>query len=419
VNLAVLAVVALLAADGAPASTSLSSSPDAAPPTLETALAVATPTTPATAPPAPPAPPAPLQRCIQQAQDDVDGGARCLQALVDAGGADAAAAAEALRVLVRLRRHRSASTPAPATSPLTLSSAWLQRGVVEAGLHGVVLGGVAGFVGASAVAAGLRTSEADSLPWLVVAPAAGAVVGGALATAGVVATNAAPDDIALVASTTWAGLALATGLQLSFLSGSPDVAAPALGFSTMLLGTVTGLGAGLAIAPYIDATAGDVALANTALVWGSVLGVQAASMAVAAGNSLDFGEIALWTTTGGGAAWLVTLALHPLFSLHRLSTWLIDAGGVAGFLLAGSALVATASTFTTNGPLLIAGGLTAGTVVGLVAGGIAATFVDAQLSDDVNDADAPPPLLSRVLPAILPTPAGRTAAGVVVEVARW
>lgn len=425
-NLAALAVVALLATDGASSSSSPpspSSAPGAVSPAADPAPASLT--GPAAAQPASPSSPAPtspssVERCVRQAHDDLDGGSRCLQALVDAGGADAEGAAEALRVLVRLRRHRSGSTPAPATTPLTLSSAWLQRGVAEAGLHGVVLGGVAGFVGASAVAAGLRTSEADSLPWLVVAPAVGAVVGGATAVAGVVATDAAPDDIALVASTTWAGLGLATGLQLSFLSGSPDVAAPALGFSTMLLGTVTGLGAGLALAPYVDATAGDVALANTALVWGSVLGLQAASMAAAAGNSLDFGEVALWTTTGGGAAWLVTLALHPLFSLHRVSTWLIDAGGVAGFLLAGSALVATASTFRTNGPLLVTGGLTAGTVVGLVAGGVAANFVDAQLGDDVDhQAAPPPPLLSRVVPAILPTPAGRAAAGVIVEVARW
>ena len=362
-------------------------------------------------------PPTPLERCTQQAKVDADGGARCLQALADAGGADAAAAAEALRVLQRLRRHRP--TPPPASPRFTLSSAWTQRGVVEAGLHGVALGGVGGFVGASAIVAGLRTSEADSLPWLVAAPAFGALVVGATAVAGVTLTNTAPDDIALVASTTWAGLALSTGLQLSMLYGSVDVAAPALGFSTMLMGGALGLGAGVVLAPYLDATAGDVALANSGLVWGGVLGGLGAVTAAAIGNAwLEFGQTALWTTTGAGAAWLATLALHPWLHLHRLSTWLVDAGGVAGLLLAGSGVIAFNGAFS-GSPTLIPLGLAAGAVGGLVVGGLAAAFVDARFDDSLDDEGVPPPLLSRVAPAVLPTPEGHAAAGVIVEVARW
>lgn len=362
-------------------------------------------------------PPTPLQRCTRRANEDVDGGARCLQALVDAGGADAEDAAEALRVLQRLRRHRP-TPPAPEPPRLTLTSAWLQRGVVEAGLHGVALGGVGGFVGASAVVAGLRTSEVDSLPWLVAAPALGALAGGAIAVAGVTLSNAPPDDVALVASTTWAGLALSTGAQLAALSDSVDVAAPALGFATMLLGGAVGLVGGLVLAPSLDATAGDVALANSGLVWGGVLGGLAAASASAAGRTLAFGDVALWTTTGAGAAWLATLALHPWLSLHRLSTWLVDAGGVAGCLLAGSALVAISASVGSSSAIA-PGVLTAGAVAGLVAGGVAAVFVDARFGATFDDATAPPPLLSRIAPAVLPTPGGHLAAGVVVEVARW
>lgn len=387
-NVAGLVVVALLAADAStPAPSSSSSSP--------------------------------LERCTGLAQHDVDGGARCLQALVDAGGADADDAAEALRVLTRLRRHRAAPTDRPPATPLTLTSVWLQRGVVEAGLHGVVLGGASAFVGASAIAAGLRTSEANSLPWLVAAPALGAVVGGAGAVAGVVATDAAPDDVALVASTTWAGLLLSTGLQLALLSNSVDVAAPALGFSTILLGTAAGLGGGLVIAPIVDATAGDAALANSALVWGGVLGALTVATSMAAGATLDFADAALWTTTSAGAAWLATLALHPWLSLHRLSTWLVDAGGVAGFLLASSAAAAVAPGMSGNSGLFVGSTLTVGTLAGLVVGVAAASAVDARFGAGFDDVAAPPPLLSRLAPAMLPTPAGGVAAGVVVEVARW
>jgi len=409
VSVAALALVALLAMNGAidDAATKVDASP---------AAASATPAIPVT--PVTPVTPTPLVRCTQQAKDDVDGGARCLQALVDAGGVDAADAAEALRVLVRLRRHRPAPS-SPAVPHFTLTSVWAQRGVVEAGLHGVVVGGVGGFVGASAIVAGLRTSEADSLPWLIAAPVVGALLGGAMAVAGVTLAAASPDDIALVASTTWAGLLLSTGLQLSMLYGSVDVAAPALGFSTMIVGGALGLGAGVVLAPYVDATAGDVALANSALVWGGVLGALTVSTSMATGATLDFADAALWTTTSAGALWLATLALHPWLSLHRLSTWLVDAGGVAGFLLASSVAVAVAPRMSGNSGLFVGSTLTAGTLAGLVVGGVAAVAVDAQLGDSFDDDGAPPPLLSRVAPAVLPTPEGHTAAGVVVEVARW
>jgi hypothetical protein len=358
----------------------------------------------------------PLALCTRQAKADLDGGARCLRQLVDAGAADAADAAEALRVLHRLRRHR---TPAPPSPPrLTLTSAWAPRGVVEAGLHGVALGGVGGFAGASAVVAGLRTSEADSLPWLVVAPAIGAAAGGAVAVAGVTLSNMPPDDIALVASTSWAGVALSTGATLAALSGSVDVAAPALGFATVLAGGAVGLVGGLVLAPSIDATAGDVAVANSGLVWGGVLGGLGAVSVRDGTAAPTFGDVALWTTAGAGAAWLSALALHPWLSLHRVSAWLVDAGGVAGLLLAASALAATGQSVV-GSPGSVSAVLFAGTSAGLAAGAVAAVHVDARFGAGFEDPAAPPPLLSRIVPAVLPTPAGRTAAGVIVEVARW
>ncbi len=326
----------------------------------------------------------------------------------------AAEAAEALRVLARLRRHRPppASPPSP---PLTLSSVWLRQGSVEAGLHGVVLGGVAGFAGAAAVLAALRTSEADALPWLLVTPAVAALAGGAGAVGAVVGFDVGGDDVSFVASTTWAGLALATAGQIAVLSGSVDVAAPAVGFATTLAGAAAGLGLGVALAPWLDVSSGDAALANSGLVWGGVLGLLGASVAGNLGSGLAFGDGVLIVGASAGAAWLAATAAHPFVDLHRLSTWLIDAGGGAGLLLGASAAAALGSAGTTAQWGVTLGG----TTLGLAAGAGLAVVVDAAFADDAGAADAPPPLLTSVRPGVVRSPAGAIVPGLQVEVARW
>jgi hypothetical protein len=294
-----------------------------------------------------------------------------------------------------------------------LSSAWLHRGSVEAGLHGVVLGATAGFVGASAVLAALRTSEAASLPWLVVTPAVTGLIGGAAAIGGAAVLDAEVDDISFVASTTWAGLGLATLLQFAVLAESGDVAAPAVGLTSILAGATAGLGAGLVLAPTLDVTSGDAALANSALVWGGTLGFLGAGVFGNATGGLSLGQGTLIMATGSGLAWLGAMAAHPFVELHRVSTWIIDAGGVAGLLLGASAAVVVSSAGSTASW----GAVLGGTALGLATGAGLAIVVDDAFADDPAT-NAPPPMLS-LAPGVVRAPGGGVAPGVVVEVARW
>ena len=359
-----------------------------------------------------------VQTCLRQVPDDVEGARLCLQTVIadrDTPPADRSDAVEAELVLARLQRHLPARpideiSAAPSRSHVStvVVSAGNWAPHLEAGVHGAVLGGIAGFTGAAGVLSASRTSEDEAFPWLLSAPALGVIVGAGAGVAAVEWLDADADDVAFVASTTWAGVALGFTLQLAIFADSGDVQAAPLRFFTTLGGGALGLGLGAGLAPFLDVESGDAALANGGLVWGSVLAAQA--LGSVGGAGLDFATSTIVVGAGGLLSWGVLTALHPLLRLHRASTWLVDVGGVLG-LMGGAVLGGMASSVVGGAAFVPV--WTLGTAAGLSAGVVSALIID----KSTRSAFEPPAPLA-VAPTFFPTRGGH-APGVVVRVALW
>ena len=251
-------------------------------------------------------------------------------------------------------------------------------GLVESGAPELVVNSAA-FGGAAL--SFIRLNETDSLPWLVGAPAFGVVAGAAASSVAAYGLGSAPGDAALISSTMWLGLAEGAALQLLVFDGRTDVGHIPLRFVTtasVAAGT-TALGVGASY--LLDVDAGDVGLANSAMLWGPVLTwltlfTFGADLQVPAEDSLEF-----WVGGGMIAAalpWAATLALHRFIQVERPATWLIEAGGLAGATAAFATLVFL-SLANIDGRVQL-GIMTAGTGIG-VAGGTVAAFL---LSDAVR-----------------------------------
>ncbi len=359
-----------------------------------------------------------VQGCLDLADLDLDGGRRCLQDLVDGGavdGVDRADAQAALLVLQRLQRHLAPTRPAPVREPPAATdraARFALDGHLEAGIHGAAWGGLAGFLGTAGVLAATRTSERDAFPLLLTAPALG-VVAGALAGIGAVElSGASADDVAFAASTTWAGTALGFTLQLAVFAGENDVHAAPMRFFTTLAGGVLGLTAGAGWGPFLDVSAADASLANSGFFWGGVLTATTLGMVATFGQPTDFATALM--IVGGGCVlpWGAVLALHPLFQLHRVSTWLVDVGGVLGVIggAAGAFIVATA---VGDGRVFLP-------VFGAaVVGGLGLGIAGAVVVDDATRDAFPPPAPLAFGPAFFQTHDGGLAPGVTVRLARW
>ena len=356
-----------------------------------------------------------VRTCLAQAPQNIEAARLCLRTIVDdedSSAVERADAVEAERVLARLQRHQPAPPPAPVAAPRVESvdaRAFVVGGQLEAGVNGALFGGVVGFTGAAGVLSGLRSSEKDAVPWLLSAPALGAILGASAGVAAVEWLDADADDVAFVASSTWAGTALGLTLQLAIFSESSDVQAAPLRFFTTLGGGVLGLGLGAGLAPFLDVKSGDAALANDGLLWGSVL--TALVLGSVQPQGIDFGVVVVTVGAGGLLSWGTLLAVHPLLGLHRASTWLIDVGGVLG-LMGGAVLGGFAATAMQDGRAFLPG-VTVGTLLGLGVGVVSAVVVD----QSTHKAFAPPAPLT-LAPTVLPTSTG-FAPGVTLQVALW
>lgn len=275
---------------------------------------------------------------------------------------------------------------APAPPSMTPVDVW-SSGKGEAMIHGTLAGGTAGFLLAATGFSTARTSERDSLGWLIAAPAAGAVAGALGASALVGATAASPGDIALVSSTLWMGTVQGLTLQLALFEDAREATAASWRFATVLGGGALGLASGLGLASVVEMSPGDVAVANSAGLWGGVLTTLALQSWGNAVGGISVPSAAL--AIGGGALipWATAIALHPFIDVDRSASWLIEAGGAAGFLV-GSGLAAAASSglpMDGSATVAIIGGATA---AGVTMGGVAAVALSAAARKEPSPAAA-------------------------------
>lgn len=256
----------------------------------------------------------------------------------------------------------------------------VDSGAAEALVHGTIAGGVGGFLVAATGFSITRHSEKDSLPWLIAAPAAGAVGGAAGAYLLLDSVEATPGDIALSTSTMWMGLAEGFVLQLAVFDQSRDVGAVPLRFATIFGGGALGLAAGAGLSPLVDVTPGDVAVANSAGLWGAVLSGFGVSWIVQSGSPLTFSQGTLIVGAGALLPYAAALALHPQLEIDRAPSWLIEAGGVGGFLTTSAGLVVLSTNGGMDGRTATAF-LGVGTAAGVAAGYAAAWLVSEGLKE--------------------------------------
>ena len=290
--------------------------------------------------------------------------------------------------------------PVSAPKNATLSvSELVESGRAEALVHGALAGAGGGFLLAGAIFSTTRASEQDTLPWLLASPALGALAGTAGTWALLDATEPTTGDIAFATSTMWVGAAEGIVLQLAIFDGSREASSVPLRFITVLGGGAVGLAAGAALAPLVDVTPGDAAVANSALLWGGVMTGFGLGYVGSNGSALAFGPTMLVLAAGSTVPYVAVLAAHPLLEIERWPSLLIEAGGAAGFLTSVGAMVVlnNGGGFGQQGAIVLMG---AGTLAGVGLGATAAWIVSANMEPSTS-VDVPAVSFA---PALLPDP---------------
>ncbi|HEY4223283.1 MAG TPA: hypothetical protein VGO62_18120 [Myxococcota bacterium] len=242
----------------------------------------------------------------------------------------------------------------------------VDSGAAEALGHGLALGAGAGFVSTATYFATTRTDQRDSLPWLLASPVVGAVAGAALSTGALALMHPTPVQISFAASTAWAGASQGFVLQLGVFDDS--AAAAPLRLITILAGGALGLASGVALAPFLDASTGDIAVANSMYLWGGALALEVVLAFDPLALTHRSASSAFLVAGGAFVPYAIALACAPLLHIERAPSWLIDAGGAAGFLVAAAFVVAAQQQ--SPGAFWAAG-----TAAGVVAGTAAAVVV--------------------------------------------
>jgi hypothetical protein len=271
-------------------------------------------------------------------------------------------------------------------------SAMLADGRAEGVVHATAAGAGAGFLAAATIAATTRASKNDSLPWLIAAPAVSALAGAGGSYALLDATKPTPSAIALSSSTMWAGATEGLLLQLAVFDKSSDVTAAPLRFATILGGGALGLGSGVLLSTSIAPSVGDVAVANSAFLWGGVLtGFGIGFLSIDHPSSWTTPEVAFTLLGGSLVPYAIALAAYPLLDIERGPSWLIEAGGAAGFLATSALLVIASTSRGINSGSFYVGVLGAGTAAGVVLGASAAYVVSEGIHRDATLHSATPP----------------------------
>jgi hypothetical protein len=190
------------------------------------------------------------------------------------------------------------------------------------------------------------------------------------------ALEPSPGDVALATSASTLGFIAAFPLQMVLFQDSAAVSDVPLRFVTVLAGGATGALAGGVASSLLDVTQGDVALAHSAALWSTVLMTFVLSY--------EGGDVTKQVPAFEAALllpYVVVIAAHEYVEINRFATWLIEAGGVSGLLVAGAAAILTQ-------PNDVRPYFMAGTVAGVGAGLVAAWVADDVL-DLAEDGAAP------------------------------
>ena len=349
--------------------------------TIALLTAIAAPSAASLGTPPPPLPVAAIddgvQNCLGLAAVDVDEALTCLQRRCP--GEACGRAQRAAGILLRARRHvlpveraRGPGTAGATGAALDLRgvpAAAIDSGLVETSATAAALGASVAFAATAGVLSAARTPTAEAALWVLAMPTlgglAGGVAGGFLHSSGALTSSTART----AASSALALGTAAFGLQLALFDGAVDHQVAPLRFFAVGGGLLLGGGVGLLGGPRLHLDDGDIALATSALVWGTALGAAGAVVVAnlaAMERPLPF--IALSSVATGGAAWALTLGAHPWLAQRRWASWVLDAsvfvGGLVGTALAVGVVPSVNELSIATG---LGVGMAAGVGVGLLA----------------------------------------------------
>jgi hypothetical protein len=202
-------------------------------------------------------------------------------------------------------------------------------------------------------------------------------------------------------------------LQLAVFDRSSDVSAAPLRFATIFGGGALGLGSGILLSTTIAPSTGDVAVANSAFVWGGVLTGFTLGVISANNVSLTTPEVSFALLGGSLIPYALALGAYPLLDIDRGPSWLIEAGGAGGFLVTSALVVSTGATRL--GPSVQIGVLGAGTAAGVALGAAAAFVVSAGAHEAAANALTPVGPEVHAAPSALIDSKGRAAPGLAVS----
>lgn len=264
----------------------------------------------------------------------------------------------------------------------------ISSGAPELMLTSTVFGSVHGFLAMASLHSALRTSTDDSFGSLLASPVLGAAGGLAFSYGVMQWFKPSPGDVAMISSAMFWGTAYGTYAQgLWELSADPApkevVHRIPLRFALVLGSGLLSTGVATVLGPYLDVSPGDMGLANSAGLWGGLWTFLTMATFFSDQMRSDLRTF-MMPLLGSVLSYGAVFALSPLVHISRPATWLIEAGALAGGLIALglSPIVALAS----NNGMAVAYMGWGGLSLGLAAGTASAFLVDKAL-DDSRDGD--------------------------------
>lgn len=340
----------------------------------------------------------------------------CFTILAKEGGEDAKLAHDMAALSHELGAVERARGTTARENRALLGERLVLSGAPEGLIGGALSGAIYGFLGTATVQAALRTDVMPATPWLLGVPAMTMLVGGALGFG--LGFVAKPGDASLVSSSSLVGIASGIALQSMLFWRNDDLREIPLRFLTPLGTGLLFTAAAAGMAPFVDVTPGDAALATSAALWVPVFGALIGVSVQAVANDFNLWVVDTtldlsWAFGGlaatGLLAYLGVLALHPFVDVPRPATWLIEAGVLVGavaytaFIPLGTALlgpVTVGSYLYSPIPIGYTLAMGLGGSVGLAAALLAGHFVPGL--DEVSAFLADSPLA--VAPVVAPDP---------------
>ena len=282
---------------------------------------------------------------------------RCLRLIIAASAdADARLAAREMLTLISMPAKNASSTAqhgviknkaddvkstqkeidASAERPPVSLGEVISSGAPELMLTSTLFGAVHGFIGMATVQSALRTNTDDSFASLLLAPALGAAGGLALSYGAMQWLKPSAGDVAMMSSAMFWGTVYGTYAQgLWELSAQQDAVSRIrrvpLRFALVLGSGLLASGVATELGPYLNVSAGDMGLVNSAALWGGLWTLMSiAAFPVNWGNELAPIMLPLAASV---LSYSAAFALSPFVEISRPATWLIEAGALTGGII--------------------------------------------------------------------------------------